>query len=136
VDENFYATMAQVMPVVLLALVWDSRYLDRLRAEPRTPRRQDPVHGVRFWTRSRVRVFSITVFGLLTAGIAAAMLVLGGVLHPWLALRLLLLGILGLGLGTLAVRIIVDVIAATAPSAPATAPAPQPPGDRSQPPVG
>jgi hypothetical protein len=46
---NFYPTLAQVLPVLLLALIWDSAYLIRLRRQRRPLRRDDPA-GVWFWT--------------------------------------------------------------------------------------
>ena len=29
-DPNFYITVAQIIPVLLLALVWEGKYLDRV----------------------------------------------------------------------------------------------------------
>jgi hypothetical protein len=113
VGQDFYTTMAQVLPVVLLALVWDSKYLERLRAEKRISRWAEPHGDVWFWTKPRVRTYSIVVFGALTAGIAITMAILAGVLPPWTALRIGLLVVLGVGLATLAVRILVDVVLAT-----------------------
>ena|ERR1700754_2143999 len=43
----FYATMAQVLPVLLLAPVWESRYLENLPNEERRSRRDDPRDGTR-----------------------------------------------------------------------------------------
>ena len=37
--SNFYPTLAQVLPVLLLALIWDSAYLMRLRRQRRPLRR-------------------------------------------------------------------------------------------------
>ncbi|WP_125617928.1 hypothetical protein [Actinomadura sp. WAC 06369] len=45
--QEFYTTLAQVFPVLLLALLWDSRYLERLREQERRSRAADPVDGVR-----------------------------------------------------------------------------------------
>lgn len=112
-DRDFYATMAQVLPVLLLALVWDSGYLRRLRQEVRRSRREDPTNGVWFWTKPRVRVYSVVVFGLLTAGTGASMLVLADVLTAGSVMRGVLIATLVMGLGTLLTRILVDVIAAT-----------------------
>ena len=44
---NYYATVAQVLPVLLLAFLWDSGFLQRLRDQRRPTRRTDP-HGVWF----------------------------------------------------------------------------------------
>lgn len=111
-DLDFYTTMAQVLPVLLLALVWDSNYLARLRAQSRRPRREDPA-GVLFWTKPRVRVYSLFVTAVLAAGIGLSLLVLSGALAdtPWL--RGVLVGGLLLALLTLYVRISSDIIVAT-----------------------
>lgn len=55
--ENFYATLAQVLPLLLLAFIWDSGYRRKLGSE-------DP-HGsrsqMRFWTKPRVRAYMLFV---------------------------------------------------------------------------
>lgn len=93
--RDFYATLAQVLPMLLLALVWDSNYLQRLRNQP------------------RVRVYSLVVTGLLVAGIGVSLLVLADVLGDAAWLRLGLVGVLLLSLVRLFVRISADVVAAT-----------------------
>jgi hypothetical protein len=112
VNRDFYATMAQVLPVLLLALVWDSRYLERLRRQTRRSRRVDP-KGVLFWTKPRVRVYSLFVTSVLIAGIAVSMLVLSGALSDRAWLRGVLVGGLVLALVTLQVRIASDIVSAT-----------------------
>ena len=119
VDRDFYATMAQVLPVLLLALVWDSGYLQRLRQETRRLRRDDPVSGVRFWTKPRVRIYSIVLFGAITTATGASVLVLAGALPAGRATRGLLIATLLIGLATLLTRILVDVVAATREQPPA-----------------
>ena len=111
--RDFYATMAQVLPVVLLALVWESNYLERLRSQPRKLRRDDPVNGVWFWTKPRVRVFSLVVTGLLACAIAMSALVLAGILGDAAWLRGVATAVLVLALVTLLVRIGADVVNAT-----------------------
>lgn len=111
-NRDFYATIAQVLPVLLLALVWDSRYLERLRTQPRRLRRVDP-DGVLFWTKPRVRVYSIFVTAVLIGGIGVGLLVLADVLDDTVALRAVLVGVLVVGLVTLLVRISADVVNAT-----------------------
>lgn len=113
VFRDFYATMAQVLPVLLLALVWDSNYLQRLRNQPRPVRWDDPVAGVLFWTKPRVRVYSFVITGVLVAGIGVSLLVLADVLGDTSWLRFGLVGALLLSLVTLFVRISSDVVAAT-----------------------
>jgi hypothetical protein len=112
VNRDFYATMAQVLPVLLLALVWDSMYLERLRQQTRRSRRVDP-SGVLFWTKPRVRVYSLFVTSMLIMGIGVSMLVLAGVLADGAWLRGVLVGGLILGLVTLQVRIGSDIVSAT-----------------------
>lgn len=68
------------LPVLLLALVGDSNYLQRLGNQLRALRRDDPVAGVLIWTKPQVRVYSFVVAGLLVAGIGVSLLVLAEVL--------------------------------------------------------
>jgi hypothetical protein len=126
--SNFYPTLAQVLPVLLLALIWDSAYLVRLRRQRRPSRRNDPA-GVWFWTKPRVRAYILTVTSETIASIAITMLVLAGLIPNSLGLRVALSAGLILLLATLAVRITVDVIRATSappppaePDHPATSP--------------
>lgn len=58
-----YATLARVLPIPLLALVWDSAYLERLRRLQRQARRMDREVGVLFWIKSRVRYYALFVTG-------------------------------------------------------------------------
>jgi hypothetical protein len=103
--HEFYTTIAQIYPVLLLALLWDSRYLENLHTQPRPSRQQDPVNGVRFWTKRRVRVYTIALTLMIVAGLGAAILTLAGVLTDTAPLRLLLIGSLLLTLATLVVRV-------------------------------
>ena len=110
---EFYTTDAQVMPVLLLALLWDSGFLRRVREQPRLSRRISP-DGVRFWTKPRVRAYSLFVASVMVLAIAADFLVLGNLVSDttivrwgeWLALAL--------ALGTLLFRLAVDILVATA----------------------
>jgi len=106
-----YTTVAQVIPVLLLALMWDSAYLDRLRGESRPPR-QAGAAGY-FWTKPRVRLFILAVAVLLMAALLIDVLVLAGVLGDSAALRGIVVGGLVLAMGTLLFRIWVDVVRAT-----------------------
>jgi hypothetical protein len=115
--SNFYPTLAQVLPVLLLALIWDSAYLTRLRRERRPLRRDDPA-GVWFWTKPRVRVYILVVTGAAIMSIAIIMLVLTGLIPDSLGLRIALSTGLILLLATLAVRIGADVIRATSATPP------------------
>jgi hypothetical protein len=113
VASDFYATLAQVLPLLLLAFIWDSGYLARLHRQRRLPRRVDPA-GVWFWTKPRVRVYMLVVTGVVLASTAVTMLVLAGLIPDSHVLRIVLLGGLALVLATLLTRISVDVIGATA----------------------
>jgi hypothetical protein len=113
VPRDFYSTMAQVLPVLLLALMWDSNYLQRLRRQPRAPRRDDPARGVIFWTKPRVRVYSLALTAVIVAAVAVTFLVLADLTDDSVALRLSLIGVLVLGLATLVVRIGGDVVSST-----------------------
>lgn len=110
--RDFYDTMAQVLPVLLLALIWDSAYLDRLRNQRRVLRRLDP-NGVRFWTHSRVRVYILTLAVVVIVSIALTIMVLADLIPDSAALRIILCCGLFLVLATLLTRIYYDVIAAT-----------------------
>jgi hypothetical protein len=111
--SNFYATLAQVLPLLLLALMWDSAFLVRLRRQRRLPRRVDPA-GVWFWTKPRVRVYTLVVTGEVIASTAITMLVLAGLIPDSRALRVALCAGLVLLLITLLTRISVDIVRATA----------------------
>ena len=134
--SNFYPTLAQVLPVLLLALIWDSAYLIRLRRQRRPLRRDDPA-GVWFWTKPRVRVYILVVTGAAITSIAIIMLVLAGLIPDSLGLRIALSAGLILLLATLAVRIGADVIRATSATPPPAendqAPATPGPADPSDP---
>ncbi|QOC93323.1 hypothetical protein [Micromonospora craniellae] len=120
---DLYATSAQVLPVLMLALLWESRFLERIQTQPRRPRSEDPVHGVRFWTRRRVGLYAGFVATTSVAGTALAVLVLAGVLPDAPALRVVVCGCILLALATLLTRTLIDIAQATAPTA---APTPTP----------
>lgn len=113
-NRDFYSTMAQVLPVLLLALLWDSNYLQRLRGQPRPSRRLDPA-GVLFWTNPRVRMYTLFVTTVLITGIAVSLLVLAGALANVSWLRGVLVAGLLLALVSLLVRIGSDIVGATRP---------------------
>jgi hypothetical protein len=113
-DRDFYTTLAQVLPVLLLALMFDSGYLERLRKQSRPARRHDP-SGVLFWTKPRVRAYVLVVVVVAVGSTAIALLVLAGMLPDSLALRFVLVAGSVLVLGTLLTRVGIDVIQATAP---------------------
>jgi hypothetical protein len=105
---EFYSTTAQVIPVLLLALGWDSGYLTKLeRDEPRS---------ARFWTKSRIRAWGTVMALVSLTGEAAMVLVLAGVRPAdvvWKALGLAAVAALSV---TVTVRLITDIRTATEPS--------------------
>lgn len=111
--RDFYATMAQVLPVLLLALIWESKYLDELRGERRASRRDDPVQGVLFWTKPRVRAYAITAASTIIITMALCILVLAGVLDDGRSVRVIVMCGLGLALASLLFRICVEIVKAT-----------------------
>ena len=112
---DFYATAAQVLPVLMLALIWESRFLDRLGQQNRRSRRHDP-DGVLFWTAPRVRAYSLFIDTLIMIGTGLSLLVLAGALPPGPAPRTAVTTCVLLALATLLTRAVVDVVDATAPA--------------------
>ena len=112
-SRDFFSTAAQVLPVLLLALVWESRYLERLPAEQRFTRLEDPVHGVRFWAKSRVWIWALTVVTVTICAIAICLLVLAGLVPGWAWLGFATVVGLGLALVSLMYRIWTDIVVAT-----------------------
>jgi hypothetical protein len=111
--QDFYGTVAQVLPVVVLALVWESRYFEILRARPRLMRQQDLQDRDRFWTLHRVRIYSLTVATAIILDIAVCLLVLAGLIGDSPALRILVSTGVVLGLVSLLFRIWVHILDAT-----------------------
>jgi hypothetical protein len=111
--RDFYSTAAQVLPVLLLALVWESKYLDALPGQQRRLRRDDPERGVWFCTKSRVRVYALAVATLTLAGILICLLVLAGLLPDWTALGAVTVASLALTSVSLLYRIWSDIVDAT-----------------------
>jgi hypothetical protein len=134
---GFYATLAQVLPLLLLALIWDSGFLKRLRQQRRVLRRRaskkDDPDGVRFWVKPRVRWYMLLVAVVVMASTAVPIMVLAGQIPDSHALRVVLSGGLVLVLLTLFTRITVDVLWATTDD-PAK-PDAQPPGTPAVPPA-
>jgi len=101
---DFYATTAQVIPVLLLALIWESKYLDSLK---------DPTRTAWFWKKTQVRIWALFMSVAAVAGEVAALLVLADIVDPgdvprWIAI----VGLASL-LGSLLVRLTTDILDAT-----------------------
>ncbi len=109
---EFYAAMGQVLPVLLLAVVWESRFLDRLKTELRPKLQADGSRGW-FWTKPKVRTYSLFVSLVILIAIGLTGLVLAQVIPDSRLLRLAVLAALFLTLGTLLTRLWVDIILAT-----------------------
>jgi hypothetical protein len=118
-SDDFYVTVATILPVLLLALIWDSRSLETVRQQERKLRKVDPVNGVRFWTKKRFRRYTLFVATVIVIALGLCVLELGGAIPNRLPLRVFLMVAVGLTLGTLVTRIWVDVIAATVERLPA-----------------
>jgi hypothetical protein len=114
--RDFYTTAAQVLPVLMLAFLWESGFLIRIQSQPRPRRRVDQLSGVVFWTKSRVRYFLILVAATTSTGTAVSLLVLGGFLPDAPVLRLTVAAFVLLALGTLLTRVVVDIVNSTAVS--------------------
>lgn len=112
VHSDLYTTVTQVLPVLLLALMWDSAYLARLRDQRRPSRRRDPDAGFR-WTKPRVRVYMLTVAGVALADILLGILVLAGAVPDTTTVRVLTVVGLAATLASLLLRIWYDVMEAT-----------------------
>lgn len=112
-SRDFYSTAAQVLPVLLLALVWESRYLEKLPTEQRRTRHEDPENGVKFWTKARVRIYALTVVTATITALAICLLVLGGVIPNLEWLGFVTVAGLLFALGSLMYRIWYDIILAT-----------------------
>ena len=108
--RDFYATLAQVLPVVLLTIVWDRDWLTRLasrvRRTPTTP-------GVVFWTKPVVRWYLVVLTVVLVGAVGLCVVVLAGALGDAVWLRVVLVAATGMALATLAVRIAAGVLDAT-----------------------
>ncbi|HEY5858290.1 MAG TPA: hypothetical protein VIW24_30780 [Aldersonia sp.] len=106
--REFYAALAKVLPVLLLALAWESSYREKLK------RRANIGRSELFWTVRRVRGFSFALTAMLVAGIYLSISVLA---DTWpsdaLWVRLLLMAFLICTLTTLFVRIGADTVEAT-----------------------
>lgn len=111
--SSFYSSLAQILPLLLLAFIWESGFLARLRTQRRLPRKAS-VRGVLFWTKPRVRAYTLAVAAIVIASTAVTMFVLAGIIPDSSALRIALSAGLMLVLLTLLTRIAVDVLWATA----------------------
>jgi hypothetical protein len=113
VAGNFYATLAQVFPLLLLTLVWESGFLARLRGQRRLSKWANPAGDVWFWTKPNVRWYTLLVTGVAIAATGVTVFVLAGVIPDSYALRLGLSCSLVVVLFTLLTRIAIDVLWAT-----------------------
>ncbi|WP_239334610.1 hypothetical protein [Frankia sp. CiP3] len=108
---ELYTTIAQTTPVLLLALMWDSAYLDRVRTEHR-PARGDGPAGF-FWTKPRVRIFILSIAVLVMSTLLLDVLVLARAVADVALVRVTVVGGLVVVMGALLFRIWVDVLRAT-----------------------
>jgi protein-S-isoprenylcysteine O-methyltransferase Ste14 len=99
--SDFYANTAQVLAIVLLALVWDSRYFDKL---------DQSRQNARFWKPRIVRIYSVPVAILVILALALCLAVLAGVFTNSTWTRVFVGVGLGFALGSLLFRIIVHIL--------------------------
>ena len=97
---DFYATAAQVFPVLFLAIAWDSGYFKRLRS------RTDD--NAKFWKLGRIRMFGFVLCSWNIASLCIALFVLAGLIHDSIGLRLFVLVGLVVSAATLLYRIYED----------------------------
>jgi hypothetical protein len=97
--------LAQVFPVLMLAVVWESAFLEKLRTQDRS--------AMRFWTKRRVRAWTITIVAITVGEIGLITLVLANVVPDGWLTRALVIGGLACVLGTILTRAIVDITEAT-----------------------
>jgi hypothetical protein len=112
-SDDFYVTVATILPVLLLALIWDSRSLENVRQQERKLRKDDAANGVLFWTKRRFRLYTLFVATVIVIALGLCIFELGGAIPNRLPLRVFLMAAVVLTLATLLTRIWVDVIAAT-----------------------
>ncbi|WP_261567365.1 hypothetical protein [Frankia gtarii] len=98
--SDLYTTVAQVLPVLLLALMWDSAYLEQLRGQQRPSRRLDPDGGFR-WTKPRVRAYTLSIAILIMADVLLVVLVLAGAVPDTALVRALVVAGLVVALASL-----------------------------------
>lgn len=112
--RDFYATMVQVLPVLLIALVFDSGYLKRLRTQRRQRKTRSNRDGdVLIWTKPLVRVYGLTVTAILILDILLCVVMLADYLPDSVGLRAAVMGGAALVAVTLLFRIWFDIIHAT-----------------------
>jgi hypothetical protein len=106
-EPNFYATMAQVIPVLLLSVIWDAGYLDRIA--------RGAADNHRIWKRPQIRIWLSTILPLgVGAEIASVLAIAVRGLQTWVVGTAVLLASIGLII-TLLIRMLSDVYRATSP---------------------
>jgi hypothetical protein len=103
---DFYGITAQVIPVLLLALMFDSKYLERVH------KRERPGE-IKFWQESRVRAWGLFMVSAALVGESVVVLVLVDWFPEGLVAKVL--GVLGLAalIGSMFVRLFTVIIDAT-----------------------
>src|SRR5690349_20000838 len=101
--SDFYANVAQVLALVVLTLVWQSKYFDDLNA--------DRLSGNKLWkSTTRVRAFSVFAAAVIIADVALCLMVLGGWPTDTTAWRVLACAGLGFALASLLFRMISHIL--------------------------
>jgi hypothetical protein len=108
--RDLYATIAQVLPVIVLALIFDTRYFDRLGAE------DDPAATVaehKIWKLSVIRWYTPVVAFIILADTAFCLVVLTNLVTDATWTRWVAVAGAGVALGNLFGRIWIIVDRAT-----------------------
>lgn len=103
--SDFYANAAQVLAIVILALVWDSKYFDRLRTRTFTKK------GFWRWSRGKVRAYSVAVAVVVIADVALCLMVLAGLFTNSTTLQVIVGAGVVLVLSTLLFRMVTHIMA-------------------------
>jgi hypothetical protein len=104
-ELDYYATSAQVFPVRLLAIAWESRYLEKLKT-----RNTD---GQKIWKKPVIRVYGITLCCWNVISLALCVGVLAGWPHDAVWLRVIVMIGLVTSAATLLTRIGIEIWDAT-----------------------
>jgi hypothetical protein len=101
---DFYANSAQVLAIVILALVWDSGYFSKLRTRTFTKT------GFWSWNRAKIRAYSVAVAVVVISDLGLCMVVLAGLFTNSTALRVIVGAGVALVLGTLLFRMVTHIM--------------------------
>jgi IPT/TIG domain len=99
--SDFYANAAQVLAILVLALIWDSKYFNKVRT--------GAFNNRQFWKPPKIRVYSTLVAVVAIGGIAVCLAFLSGLLTNSTQLRVGVRFAVALALITLLFRMITHI---------------------------